>query len=358
MEIPLPSPNLVDILLVVDDSPAIASRREQVRAHIDGLVDVLGTLAGGMPDVHIGVVSTDVGTVDGAGVAHASIGTLGQGGCAGAGKSGNLQTNGASLTGAFLSDRPLDGARVKNYTGDLTTALEKMVDLGSGGCAYARPFEAAKRALGTTAANAGFLRADAYLYVIYLSAGDDCSFAETSFLDGASTTDTSRCQTNGGVIAAADFAASSKALKADPGRVLITAITGAATPPRFHALAAEFPNRATEGTLDAASPSDALVLLAQLVKIPLGDTCWESPLADLDPVAPGLQPECTAQLHTTTDDFPMKRCAPGLTDLCYEIVEDQQSCPDTDLRVKLDHTDNYRALGNTAIIECLVEASP
>jgi hypothetical protein len=202
------------------------------------------------------------------------------------------------------------------------------------------------------------LREDAYLYVVYLSAGDDCSFDAAAFLDGASTGDTSRCQTTSGLLVAAGFAADLKTLKPDPSKVLVAAITGAATPPRFHALAAQFPNRATESTLDAQSPSDAFVLLAQLVKTTLGETCWNSPLADLDPAAPGVQPECTGQLHTTTDDFSMQRCAPGLTTICYSIVEDPQSCPDTNLRVALDHTDDYRVAGNTAIIECLVEASP
>jgi hypothetical protein len=90
----------------------------------------------------------------------------------------------------------------------------------------------------------------------------------------------------------------------------------------------------------------------------LPDTCWNTLLADLDPIAPGIQPECTAELHTKADELPMKRCAPGLTEICYAIVEVPQRCPEFGLDTALEHTDNYRVAGNTAIIECLVEESP
>ncbi|MEO7096152.1 MAG: hypothetical protein ABI175_23020, partial [Polyangiales bacterium] len=317
--IPLPGPNRMDILLVVDDSPMMGAQRDRVRAHTAGLAEVLRTLPGGIPDIHLGVVST-------------TVATNAPDGCAG---SGLLQTNGATVTGSFVSDRPFEGERQTNYTGDLADVVETMADLGSGGCANPKPFEATKRALANTVENAGFFRADAYLYVIYLVSGPESSSGTP-----------------------AQFAAELKALKPDPNQVLVSALFATEAPARFSELVAAFPNRSSTSTLDAPAPSDAFALLAQLLKIPLGDPCWSSPLADLDPVAPGLQPECTAQLHTATDDFPMKGCAPGLTTLCYSIVEDRQNCPGSGLRITLAHTDNYRYAGNTAVIECLVEATP
>ena len=319
LEIPLPGPNRIDILLVVDDSPSMGARRDRVLAHTAGLAEVLGTLPGGVPDVHIGVVNTAVTTAD-------------SDGCVG---SGALQTNGATVTGSFVADRPYEGGREKNYTGDLATVLQTMVDVGSNGCTHPKPFEATRRALGSSVEDADFLRADAYLYVVYLSSGNEYSS-----------------------VLPANLATELKARKGDPSRVLVSALFVTNSTTSFTDLLAMFPNRSSTSTLDAPAPSDAFVLLAQLVKIPLGGPCWNAPLADLDPVAPGLQAECTAQLHTSTDDFSMKRCAPGLTTICYSIIEDPQSCPDSDLRVNLDHTDNYRVAGNTAIIECLVEASP
>lgn len=317
VDIPLPGSNRIDILLVVDNSPGMSEQRDRVRAHAAGLAEVLGTLSGGMPDVHIGVVGTDVRVP-------------GDGNCEG---TDALRIGGAAVTGAFVSDRPFAGQRQKNYSGELATVLSTMADLGSQGCAFPRPFEAAKRALSNTVENAGFLRTDAQLYVIYMATGHDYS-----------------------TVAAAQYAAELKALKSDPSKVMISTLY--ATDPPFAELLAQFPNRSSSGALAAAAPSDAFVLLASLVKVLLGDTCWNAPLADLDPAAPGVQAECTAQLHTAEDDFPMKRCAPGLTDICYSIDEDLRSCPESGLRTRLENTDDYRVAGNTAIIECLVEATP
>jgi len=309
VDIPLPGPNRIDILLVVDDSPMMAEQTGRVRAHVAGLAEILPQIIGGVPDVHIGVVGT-------------SVNTGGGDDCAGTG----------ALVAPFLADRPYEGHRETNYTGELATALDTMADLGAAGCAHPKPFEAAKRALANTA---GFLRDDAHLFVLFLASGHEYSSG-----------------------APAEFAAGLQALKADPYLVHASTITATAPPQRFADLLAALPHGTASGTLAAPAPSDALGLLGQLIKVPLYDTCVFGTLADVDPVAPGLQTECTAELHTTTEDSPMKRCAPGLTEVCYSIVDDAQACPQSGLHYVLEHTDNYRVAGNHAIIECLVEESP
>jgi hypothetical protein len=82
------------------------------------------------------------------------------------------------------------------------------------------------------------------------------------------------------------------------------------------------------------------------------------PLADRDPVAPGLQAECAAELETPTNTIVMPRCAPGLSKACYSIVEDEQACTETRLSAKLDHYDDYRGLGAKAVIECAAAETP
>jgi len=52
----------VDILFVVDDSPATYELQTIVRAGFPAFTDVLRGYMGGLPNVHIGLASTDLGT--------------------------------------------------------------------------------------------------------------------------------------------------------------------------------------------------------------------------------------------------------------------------------------------------------
>src|SRR4051794_39630876 len=127
-DIPVTVNRNVDILFVIDDSPSMADKQANLANNFPNFINVLNTIQGGLPDVHIGVVTSDVGskgTQDAA--PGAAIGQIGNGGCSGTGKSGNLQTSGAPVTGVFLSDiRQTDGSRTKNYTGNLDTVFGQM----------------------------------------------------------------------------------------------------------------------------------------------------------------------------------------------------------------------------------------
>lgn len=361
MEIPLPGANELDILIVIDNSPAMAGHTARVSTAALTLGSILTTLEGGVPQLHLGVITTDLGTRGGP-----EIDVTGPGGCSTNGGMGTLTTSGAAVTGKYISDiRQSDGSRTRNYTGGLEQTIENMIHVGTNGCAYAQPLEAAKRALNNNAANAGFLRERAYLLVVFVSASDDCSFTTSDFLMNATTTDTSRCQTNtAGLASVESFAQFVKSLKTDPSKVLVVGLDGpipadpncAATPAtRLRAFLGQFPNRNDEASLCGSQPGDAFTLLAQLQKTTLGIPCWSVPLADLDPVAPGLQSECAAELQTPTDTIVMPRCAPGLSKACYSIVEEPQGCSESGLSTKLDHFDAYRGLGAKAVIECIAK---
>src|SRR5215210_5752513 len=91
-DIPVTVNRDIDILFVIDDSPSMLDKQTNLKNNFGNFIDVLNTIQGGLPDVHIGVVSSDVGTkatTDGPATA---IGQIGNGGCSGNGKSGNLQT--------------------------------------------------------------------------------------------------------------------------------------------------------------------------------------------------------------------------------------------------------------------------
>lgn len=183
-DIPVTVNRNIDILFVIDDSVSMADKQTNIRENFPNFVNVLNTIAGGLPDLHIGVVSSDGGskgsedTTPGPG-----IGTVGQGGCSGEGKRGNLQLGmaGNAVQGTFISDIKLStGERQKNYTGDLATVFGQMATIGAQGCGFEQHLEAMRRALANNPANAGFIRPDAYLAVIFLADEDDCSFKRAS----------------------------------------------------------------------------------------------------------------------------------------------------------------------------------
>jgi hypothetical protein len=180
----------VDLLVVVDDSPSMADKQINLAANLPRFIDALGTLPGGLPDLHIGVVTSDLGT-KGAEEATAgpAIGTLGTGGCSGLGKAGDLQLFGAPVTDAFLSDIGAPGgARQTNYTGDLSNVFGWMVRAGAGGCGFEQPLEAIKLALAPgKLANQGFLRPDATLAILIVTDEDDCSFAHSALVSTLET---------------------------------------------------------------------------------------------------------------------------------------------------------------------------
>jgi len=105
VEIPAtPNPDL-DVLFVVDNSVGMASKQRSVATALPRFLARLRLASGGLPNLHIGVVSTDMGTTgSGSRTAGAPIGTLGTGGCADDGDAEGLLTHGAAVTGSFVAD--------------------------------------------------------------------------------------------------------------------------------------------------------------------------------------------------------------------------------------------------------------
>jgi hypothetical protein len=186
-----PTPD-IDLLFVVDDSPSMLDKQLNLKNNFPRFVDRLSTLPGGLPNLHIGVVTTDMGTkASGSSTPGPAIGQIGQGGCSSTGKSGNLQVGAAAadLSGVFISDiKQADGSRLKNYTGDLATVFGKLASVGAGGCGFEQPLAAMRAALGNNPANAGFVRPTAMLGVTFLTDEDDCSAKSTAIFGPESAT--------------------------------------------------------------------------------------------------------------------------------------------------------------------------
>jgi hypothetical protein len=188
LEVPV-TPNLdVDLLFLVDDSPSIAFQ-DPLRASLASLFDVLNTVPGGLPNLHIGVITSDMGTSTSTSAPAPAIGQIGNGGCASTGKNGVLQVGAAPVSGAFISDTRLsDGTRQQNYTGALVDVLTQMTQVGAGGCGFEQPLHAVRAALDNNPANAGFLRPDALLGVVLVTDEDDCSVKDPSLFSSDTTT--------------------------------------------------------------------------------------------------------------------------------------------------------------------------
>src|SRR5258706_14754108 len=73
----------LDILFVVDSSPSMADKQHSLAQNFPRMIDVLAQLDGGLPNLHLGVVTSDMGTNGGP-----AIGQVGNGGWRGGGDGG------------------------------------------------------------------------------------------------------------------------------------------------------------------------------------------------------------------------------------------------------------------------------
>ena len=194
----------VDILFVIDDSGSTGDKQALFAQNFPRFVDQLDMFPGGQrPNLHLGVVSTTVGTggqpfpgcpatapADDGRLHSALVGDTING----------IACNQCTVRDAYLSDTAATPTtRTTNYscpgTNPLATALPCIAELGSGGCGFEAPLEAMKRALdGSHPENAGFLREGADLAVIILTDEDDCSVADPALFSLPLSQDDFRCQ--------------------------------------------------------------------------------------------------------------------------------------------------------------------
>lgn len=186
----------IDVLFVVDNSPSMYPKQKALAENFPKMIDVLKNLEGGLPDVHIGVVSSDVGAGGGEAGGNCSV-VLGNQGIlwgndpdadpdAQANKYATLKNinNGCGMNmGArWIQDiRGVDGVtRDRNYTGSLTDVFSCMAKaVGVNGCGYEHTLQSLRVALNPAdninPQNLKFLRPKAFLGIVIVSDEDDCS---------------------------------------------------------------------------------------------------------------------------------------------------------------------------------------
>lgn len=186
----------VDVLFAVDDSKSMRPLVENMTRNFPAFMDELKRLPTGLPDLHVAVVSTDLG---------AARGTAGSG-CTAEGRAGRFETQarpgpGQSTCpvprGSFI--RANAAGTANNFDGDISDVFACIANLtengGRNGCGFEHQLESVRRALGgspdspTPAENAGFLRPGALLVVVWLTNEDDCSAPWGSDLFDATLSD-------------------------------------------------------------------------------------------------------------------------------------------------------------------------
>ncbi len=352
-DIPVQLNRDIDILFMIDNSGSMEEEQVSLSANFPEFINVLNNIEGGAPNMHIAVVSSDVGA-----------GPFNISNCSGNGDNGAFQTQ-ARVTGcspptnSYISDiAATGGGRTTNYSGTLAETFSCIAELGTNGCGFEMQLESMRRALnGSNPGNNGFIRPTAFLAVIFITDEDDCSTRDTQMFDTSqnSTSDplgplsSFRCyefgvdcetgntdprapgpRTNCApkedsdyMYGVNEYVTFLKGLKPDDESLLIVAaITGNREPvsvgvdperPQNPALVPscqsgagkadasvrmsyfldQFPNRNAFTTICNEDLSDGLALIAELLREAIGNPCIDGLLKDRDLATDGLQYECT-----------------------------------------------------------------
>ncbi len=174
--VPTDTPVKLDLLFMIDDSPSMSEEQANLARNFPRLIEALKKLPTGFPDLHLGVVSSDMG---------AGAATL-AGACGNSlGDRGVLQVrDGCGLdpsNGRYLISQ--NGGAQNNFEGDIADVFACLAKLGTNGCGFEHQLQSVRMALsGFVNDNAGFLRSDAHLAVVYITDEDDCSAPANSTL--------------------------------------------------------------------------------------------------------------------------------------------------------------------------------
>jgi hypothetical protein len=170
----------VDILFMIDNTSDVLVQHKLL-SNFPTFTTAVSSIVGGLPNLHIALVTSDLGAGDGS-----ISGCDAEGGDAGRFQytaRGTCTATNLDPGATFISH--VDGA--KNYTGDLADVFTCIASVGNSGCGFEQPLAAVARALGADgrpmpAENQGFLRQDALLFIVMVTDEDDCSVPTGSAL--------------------------------------------------------------------------------------------------------------------------------------------------------------------------------
>ncbi|PIE17988.1 MAG: hypothetical protein CSA65_06790 [Proteobacteria bacterium] len=205
----------IDLLFVIDNSGSMFQEQESLMKSFPTFIQQIEAIEPKIKSYHVGVVSTDVGSGP-----HTYTGSS----CKPGGDEGKLKHDpvGAGCSGTY--PKYLEGP-----SATMADDFSCIAALGTTGCGFEQQLEAALQALSGQSYNDGFLRKNAPLAIIFITDEDDCS-ADPKLFDPADTALGSlktRCVAQTQLLKpVADYVAAFKALKDNPDRLVVAAITG------------------------------------------------------------------------------------------------------------------------------------
>ncbi|MEO8552631.1 MAG: hypothetical protein ABI678_21790 [Kofleriaceae bacterium] len=387
----------LDLLFVVSNEGNTVDLQSLWREAVPRLL--LEISIDGRPDLHVGAITPDLGTMVASGAHGPTIGGN-VGGCVDDGDAGALVQHQPEIPDRFL----IDSDAATNHPGSLELDLRAILSLGASGCGYQQHL-AAIRAAFANPSNLGFRRDDAALGIIVVSDEDDCSALDPSLFDASTSTlgplQHFRCTQFGVRCAEPDMTLegsrtgclpdASSTIIEDPAELLPTIAALAGDPRRVTFGAVIAPNdvsielRAPAGstvlipalahacelvdadsgqTVDAADPAvrlawfadqlgdrgavasicdgldDAATTMGMNLRRAMGDRCIENAI-DLA--------RCEVVDQLGASETPLPPCA-GASTSCYDVVTDEASCPHATHQQLVVHHD--AAPGTYTLVRC------
>lgn len=365
----------LDILYVFDNS-ADRGTYDRMASQLDVMQTRLGEIDGQMPNLHIGLVTTDLGT----------RGTMDSAprppvlNCAGDGNNGRLVGFQAGVPAeGYLEDlRGPGGTRVRNFgfgaPDDLKVQLQRLTNPPAGtantGCEFEQPLEAMRRALDPDT-NPGFIRTGALLSIVFLTNEDDCSLARGALLDPADASlgplSSFRCTEQGVIcdgddprspgtrtncrprdgsqfmVDVAEYRTFLEGVKPDRGDVTVSAVAGARNPFVVRNVGVPTLLPSCDGAGNIARPAVRIGALVDSFGGVLVDGCTQDgAYQQLTGPILNQQRSCFPNLRQTdgdnctvieiagTTETELARCADGGPSPCWNMYADPAACPGGD----------------------------
>lgn len=203
----------IDILFVIDNSNTMEAEQDNLIQNFPKMIDVIDGITPKIKDYRIGVVTTDVG---------AGIYTY-------EGSSCKLGGDGAKLVSEGCNKS--FGNYLQGPSTTLSDDFACIAKVGLNGCGFEQQFKAALMAIEGQPANDGFIRKNAPIAIIFISDEDDCSAPDSFFNpdDASLGSLKSRCAAHRDKLEpVSKYITAIKALKDNPRRIVVAAITGPA----------------------------------------------------------------------------------------------------------------------------------
>lgn len=165
----------LDLLFLIDNSLSMMGAQMKLQQRLPEFMDVLAAIPGGLPDLHVAVISSSLGAGAFSQVSFSS--------CPGASPKdddGSFRRR-ADCTALNAGENFIKaGPAGNNFTGPIADVFRCMAFLGTDGCGFEQQLASMRRALQRAAdpndpVNGGFLRPEAFLGVVMLTNEDDCS---------------------------------------------------------------------------------------------------------------------------------------------------------------------------------------